>query len=126
MRADRPVFVDRSGTRRRWLTAFGVLSGALLSLVTAALVAGVLGGGPGYLPGLPGPAPDGGHAAGSAVPTGQVPGATSRPPRQGSSPSPRVPATGAAASPTRAGQAPTGTPGPAGRSNPHASQSRKK
>jgi hypothetical protein len=121
-----PVFVDHSGTRRRWLTVFGVLTGAVLSLVTAVLVAGVLGGGPGYLPGLPGPAPDGGRAAGSAAPTGPTPG-TSRPPRRGSSPSPRVPATGSpTASPSPAGPRSTATPGNPGHGNPHASQSRKK
>src|SRR5437773_3514239 len=55
-----PVFVDRSGTRRRWFVGLGVAGAGVLALSVLLLVAGFLGGGPGRLPGLPGlPAPAG-------------------------------------------------------------------
>jgi hypothetical protein len=58
--AESPVFVDRSGTRRRWFVGFGIAGASLLAVSILALVAGFLGGGPGRLPGLPGlPAPAG-------------------------------------------------------------------
>jgi hypothetical protein len=51
--AAQPVFVDSTGTRRRWLAVFAVAGGAVLALASAMLIAGFLGGGPGHLPGLP-------------------------------------------------------------------------
>ncbi|OLB81170.1 MAG: hypothetical protein AUI14_04250 [Actinobacteria bacterium 13_2_20CM_2_71_6] len=121
--ASAPVFVDRTGTRRQWFTWLGVLGGALLCLATVVLVAGFLGGGPGYLPGLPAPAPDGGRAAASPTPAGPAPSATSRAPRRSGSASP---ATGGGTTP--ASPAPTASPSPTGHGNapPHPGQSKKK
>jgi hypothetical protein len=52
-KAAQPVFVDSTGSRRRWLAVFAVAGGAVLALASAMLIAGFLGGGPGHLPGLP-------------------------------------------------------------------------
>ena len=52
-RAPQPVFVDSTGRRRRLAAILGVAGAALLTLVSAMLVAGFIGGGSGYLPGLP-------------------------------------------------------------------------
>ena len=60
-----PVFVDRTGRRRRWFALFGAAGGGLLSVATVVLVAGFLGAG-GALPGLPGSEQGGGAAAASA------------------------------------------------------------
>src|SRR2546423_14936088 len=80
MTNDSPVFVDRTGTRRRWLGVLGVAGGALLTVAIAILVAGFLGGTPGHLPGLPDPRQ---AEVGPAVP-GPVPSARgSRPPGSG-------------------------------------------
>jgi len=124
MRADpspEPVFVDRTGTRYRWWTTFGVLSAAVLSLVAAGILAGLLGGGIGAPPGLPGPpapVPDGGRAAASAGPSGPLSGAA--PSSRRATPSPRVPAT---AVPDGA-PSPVPTPSPSTRThgNPHPSK----
>jgi hypothetical protein len=82
-----PVFVDRTGTRRRWISLLGVLGGVVLALAAAVLVTGFLGGGSGYLPGLPdqksGPDvrdAEGGPAATRPAPT-PAPGPVSRAPR---------------------------------------------
>jgi hypothetical protein len=48
-----PVFVDRSGRRRRLFTALGAGLGVLLMAGCALLIAGVLGASPVPLPGLP-------------------------------------------------------------------------
>jgi len=57
---DSPVFVDGSGTRRRWFIGLGAAGAGVLAVAVLLLVAGFLGGGPGRLPGLPGlPAPAG-------------------------------------------------------------------
>ncbi len=52
---DTPVFVDHSGTRRRWFAVLGVTGAAGLTLAVVLLVAGFLGSGPGGLPFLPAP-----------------------------------------------------------------------
>lgn len=52
-----PIFVDRTGNRRRWFTALGAAGGTLLITALAVLVAGIFGAGPAHLPGLPGLAP---------------------------------------------------------------------
>src|SRR5438034_621308 len=68
-----PVFVDRTGARHRWWTTFGVLSAAVLSLVAAGILAGLLGGAGGVLPHLPVAAPDaGGPAPGTVTGGGAV------------------------------------------------------
>lgn len=48
-----PVFVDRSGRRRRLFTGLGAGLGVLLVLGSLLLVAGLLGSSPVPLPGLP-------------------------------------------------------------------------
>jgi hypothetical protein len=53
-----PVFLDRSGRRRRWFVAAGTAGGLLLSTAALALVAGFTGAGPGSVPGWPGGADD--------------------------------------------------------------------
>jgi hypothetical protein len=53
--AESPVFVDRSGVRRRWFVVLGVAGAGVLALSVLVLVAGFLGTGPG-LPDLPVPA----------------------------------------------------------------------
>ena len=52
--AARPVFVDRSGRRRRLFTLLGAGFGVLLLIGLIAVVASLFGGGPGQLPGWPG------------------------------------------------------------------------
>jgi hypothetical protein len=49
-----PVFVDRTGGRRRVFVVLGAAGGIVLVLACLALLAGFTGGGPGDLPGLPG------------------------------------------------------------------------
>ena len=78
-----PVFVDRTGRRRRIFVAAGAASGITLSFVSLALIAGLTGAAPGHLPLLPESA--GGPASSrSATP---VPSATVR----ATSPLPRPP-----------------------------------
>jgi hypothetical protein len=48
------VFVDSTGSRRRFFALVGVVAGVLLTITTALLVAGFVGGTAGALPGLPG------------------------------------------------------------------------
>ncbi|MEV0271269.1 hypothetical protein AB0H43_21030 [Hamadaea sp. NPDC050747] len=50
----RPVFVDRSGRRRRLITVLGAALGVSLLLGLIGLGASLLGGGPAQLPGWPG------------------------------------------------------------------------
>ncbi|MEV4510698.1 hypothetical protein AB0K00_17220 [Dactylosporangium sp. NPDC049525] len=48
-----PVFVDRSGRRRRLITAFGAAFGVVLAMGGVLLAAGLMGSSPVPLPGLP-------------------------------------------------------------------------
>ena len=48
-----PVFLDRTGRRRRLFVAAGSAGGLLLSVAALALVAGFTGAGPGSMPGWP-------------------------------------------------------------------------
>jgi cytoskeletal protein RodZ len=80
-----PVFVDRTGRRRRLFAAAGAAGGVLLALASLVLVAGFTGAGAGYLPALPEPA---GSKAHSAVSTAS-PSATTR--SAGPSPAPATP-----------------------------------
>lgn len=52
----KPVFVDRTGQRRRLVRVAGVAAGLVLALASLLLVAGFTGAGPGQLPLLPQPA----------------------------------------------------------------------
>ncbi|MGN9909649.1 hypothetical protein ACTMTJ_19060 [Phytohabitans sp. LJ34] len=52
----KPVFVDRTGQRRRLVRVAGAAAGLLLALASLLLVAGFTGAGPGHLPLLPQPA----------------------------------------------------------------------
>jgi hypothetical protein len=54
--APEPVFVDRTGRRRRLFAAAGAGGALLLALATLVLVAGFTGAGAGSLPALPQPA----------------------------------------------------------------------
>lgn len=116
-RAPRPVFVDSTGSRRRWFAILGVAGGALLMLVSAMLIAGFVGGGSGYLPGLPTvprsePAVgQPGTQPGDGAPTGPAPGrtpSTSSAPSAGTSKSPVAgpvaPSPGAPGAPATSGQ----------------------
>src|SRR5215469_7457130 len=62
-----PVFVDRTGRRRRIAAVAGGVAGIVLILTTLTMLVGFTGVGGGHLPGLPG---IGGAATGAA----QVPG----------------------------------------------------
>jgi hypothetical protein len=60
-----PVFVDRTGRRRRLFAAAGAGGGVLLALASLALVAGFTGNTAGFLPPLPEPAASAAHGAAS-------------------------------------------------------------
>jgi hypothetical protein len=49
-----PVFLDRTGRRRRLFVAAGSVGGLVLLIAAVALVAGFTGTGPGSVPGWPG------------------------------------------------------------------------
>jgi hypothetical protein len=53
-----PVFLDRTGRRRRLFVAAGTAGGLLLATAAVALVAGFTGAGPGSVPGWPNGAED--------------------------------------------------------------------
>jgi hypothetical protein len=90
-----PVFVDRSGVRRRLVTIAGAGLGTALAVGCLALVAGLTGSSPVPLPGFPDSgqgqhAPENAVVLPAAVPTaGPVTSAVRRPP------SPRAVVTGA-------------------------------
>jgi hypothetical protein len=75
-----PVFVDRTGRRRRIAAVAGGVAGIVLILTTLTMLVGFTGVGGGHLPGLPG---IGGVATGAAQVPGQSPAA-----RAGARPSP--------------------------------------
>jgi hypothetical protein len=107
-----PVFVDRTGRRRRLVTAFGVGVGLVLAAVMALIVAGVFGASPVPLPGLP----RGGQGAqeGTVVPAEMAPAGgpseptTSRPARVPSATP--VPGSGAPAASVSSSSAPSRPP----------------
>jgi hypothetical protein len=87
-RTPEPVFVDRTGRRRRLLAVTGAAGGLVLALAALMLVAGFTGIGEGNLPALPAP-------AASKVPravTTTKPSATIRPPGQTRAPATTGPA----------------------------------
>ncbi len=122
--AETPVFVDHSGTRRRWFAVLGVAGAGLLAIAVVLLVAGFLGGGPDRLPGLPGLAGTGApQAAAERMPT-PSPAVSGRVPRPGAS----APATAPHPGPTAAPSSPTPTPASSptrhGNPPPHPSHTR--
>jgi hypothetical protein len=113
-----PVFVDRSGIRRRWFVVFGVTGTGLLAMSVVMLIAGFLGTTPGRLPGLPVPpgqvarqAEGGGGpatATRSKVPVAQPAASAGATPPPGAAPLPAPaarpsPTASASPSPTRHG-----------------------
>jgi len=105
-RLPKPVFVDRTGRRRRLFAFAGAAGGLLLALAAMMLVAGFTGVGPGNLPALPAPAVS---KVPRAVSTAG-PSATIRPPRP-----PRAPATTSPVDPGTTGSAaPASTTPPVG------------
>jgi hypothetical protein len=120
----KPVFVDRTGRRRRWFGVLATSGGGLLVIATLVLVAGFLGAG-GSLPALPGSGPGAGPTPGDVVATG-VPGSPShRTVRPTAAPSgTRVSTPAAVVTPTLAAT-PTPTPSPTVR-HPHPTPSHKR
>jgi hypothetical protein len=77
-----PVFVDRSGRRRRLFTSLGAGLGVLLAAGSLLLVAGLLGTSPVPLPGLPQSGQGGGHHRdGAESGVGTAPSRTGAPDR---------------------------------------------
>lgn len=125
----KPVFVDRSGRRRRLVRVAGATVGLTLTLAAALMVAGFTGAGPGHLPLLPDPAGDRMGTATKAPRPAVVPAPSSpRPSRIPDAPTTRptrssgvaatatvtaTPATTATPAPSRSGhrRVPTHTPG---------------
>jgi hypothetical protein len=106
MRAD-PVFLDRTGQRRRLFKVAIAGAAVLLATATLVLVAGFTGTGPGHLPTLPQPA--GGEVRGA--------GSSAKPTVTGAAPAPRPTAPGPVVRSTtspapRATSSPTATPTP--------------
>jgi hypothetical protein len=100
-----PVFVDRSGRRRRLFTGLGAGLGVLLAAGSLLLVAGLLGGSPVPLPGLPQGGQAGHHRDGAESGVGTAPsraGAPASPTRgsRSSSPTAATTAGGAPGSPS--------------------------
>jgi hypothetical protein len=65
----KPVFVDRTGQRRRLVKVAGVAAGLALAAVSLLLLAGFTGTGPGHLPLLPEPV---GGAPGAPRPSAET------------------------------------------------------
>jgi len=115
-----PVFMDRTGRRRRLARWLGAWLAGLLTLGLAALVAALFGAAPLTLPGLPqgGAATDTGRAA---VPQLPAPSPAASPTTRG-----EAPATGApTASPPAAGSAPAAIPAPNTSASPSPSDRRR-
>ncbi|MFF5230780.1 hypothetical protein [Dactylosporangium sp. NPDC000521] len=94
-----PVFVDRSGRRRRLFTILGAGLGVLLVAGCALLIAGLLGASPVPLPGLPENGQMGRHQAGLG--TAPTSGTPARPSAKPTSARPAAaPVTGGGASPS--------------------------
>jgi hypothetical protein len=90
MRTARPVFLDRTGARRRVLVVAGTGGGLALLAVTVAILVGFTGTAPGALPALPVPAE--GRAAG-VVPAPRADPRVSRPPSRPAVPTSATPST---------------------------------
>lgn len=102
----KPIFVDRSGRRRRLVRVAGAATGLALALASVLLVAGFTGAGPGHLPLLPDPA-GGRMGVPTRSPRPEVapgPATTSVPPPAGdrtTAPAATTAAGGATATPSR-------------------------
>lgn len=104
----KPVFVDRTGQRRRLVRVAGAAAGLALALASLLLVAGFTGAGPGHLPLLPQPA--GGAPAEPRSPAAPRPGGAV-PSQPATAPAPTGrPATTAPPAATATGGTPTPTP----------------
>jgi hypothetical protein len=105
IRPESPVFVDRTGRRRRLFVVIGMGSSVLLILAAGALLAGFIGIGPGHQPGWPGSGQD--RAAATPGMVGQG-GVSPSPTKHDSSASPGTPVPGTSATPGSASPSPTG------------------
>jgi hypothetical protein len=114
VRTPEPVFVDRTGRRRRLFAVAGGVGAILLALASLVLVAGFTGAGAGYLPTLPEPA---GTKARGAVSTAK-PSATTRPAGPAH-------ATAGAADPRTTASVPSATPTPPAGVTPSRTNNRK-
>jgi hypothetical protein len=105
-----PVFVDRTGRRRRVATIAASVAGLVLVLVALAMFVGFTGVGAGHLPGLPG-AVDPAATAAPAPGRSATPGQPEQTPRPSVTRDPALP-TNPGASPSRSsnGHRPTHTP----------------
>jgi hypothetical protein len=74
-----PVFVDRSGRRRRLFTSLGAGLGVLLAASFLLLIAGLMGTSPVPLPGLPQSGQGGQHRDGAGSGVGTAPSRTGAP-----------------------------------------------
>jgi len=101
-----PVFVDRTGRRRRLFAATGAAGGVLLAIASLALVAGFTGAGDASLPALPEQTAGKTHAVSTATPsattrsTGSTPTRTARTEERGSTSPVTTPQASATPSPT--------------------------
>lgn len=101
----KPVFVDRTGQRRRLVRVAGAAAGLALALASLLLVAGFTGAGPGHLPLLPQPA--GGAPAAPRSPAAATPAPA---PARATTPQPADRPSTVAPPATTAAVAPTPTP----------------
>ena len=76
-----PVFVDRTGRRRRLFAVTGAAGGVLLAIASLALVAGFTGAGDASLPALPEATAGKTHAVSTATPSATTRSAGSAPTR---------------------------------------------
>ena len=91
-----PVFVDRSGRRRRLFTSLGAGLGVLLAAGSLLLVAGLMGSSPVPLPGLPQSGQGGYHHDGAGPGVSTAPSRTGAPSRSSPAGSSSGTATGGA------------------------------
>ena len=102
-----PVFVDRTGRRRRLFAATGAAGGVLLAIASLALVAGLTGAGDSSLPALPEATVTKTHAATPSATTRSpesTPTRTARPEERGGTATPATTTT-----PPQAGVTPSPT-----------------
>ena len=125
-----PVFVDGSGTRRRWFVLLGAGTSVLVVLAGALVATGFYGGGSGYLPGLPGlpRAAVVGASSPATSAAGRAPGRVrSAGPSAASASAAPSPTDAAAATPSAASPSAPASPAPPGHRNTAApGQSKKK